>query len=68
MASTDGISTPPSSAVSSSATGDSDEDIDEFDGHTVTPANNVAVSSTAEELEEKAQAFEEKDTGCGALN
>ncbi|KAE8977798.1 hypothetical protein PR001_g25030 [Phytophthora rubi] len=46
-----------------SAAGDSDEDMDEFDGHTVTPANNVAVSSAAEELEEKAQAFEEKDAG-----
>ncbi|KAE8977247.1 hypothetical protein PR002_g25072 [Phytophthora rubi] len=63
MVSTDGRSTPLSPAVSSSAAGDSDEDMDEFDGHTVTPASNVAVSSAAEELEEKAQAFEEKDAG-----
>ncbi|KAE9147170.1 hypothetical protein PF006_g8135 [Phytophthora fragariae] len=63
MVSTDGRSTPPSPAVSSSAAGDSDEDMDEFDRHKVTPANSVAVLSVAEELEEKAQAFEEKDAG-----
>ncbi|KAG3103210.1 hypothetical protein PI125_g13913 [Phytophthora idaei] len=35
--------------------------MNEFDGQSVTTANNVAVTSAAEELEEKKeQAFEEK--------
>ena len=39
---------------------DSDEDMDDFDEHELTPVNNVVVTSAAAELEEKAQAFEEK--------
>jgi hypothetical protein len=48
-----------SPVVSSSAAG-SDDDMGEFDGHNVTPANDVTVPSAAEELEEKTQAFKNK--------
>ncbi|OWZ10656.1 hypothetical protein PHMEG_00016459 [Phytophthora megakarya] len=55
--------TPPCDApvVSSSAADSGDEDMNEFDGQTVTAVNYVAVTSAAEELEKKAQAFEDKD-------
>ncbi|KAE8952003.1 hypothetical protein PR001_g33241, partial [Phytophthora rubi] len=47
--------------VSSSAESGSEDDIDEFDGKTVVPANSVKVTAAAEELEEKAKAFEDTD-------
>jgi hypothetical protein len=67
----DGSTTPDSNAVKSSgaaspalsisaAGSGTDDDMGEFDGHNMTPANDVTVTSAAEELEEKAQAFEDK--------
>ncbi|POM74084.1 Hypothetical protein PHPALM_9003 [Phytophthora palmivora] len=40
--------------------GSDEDDMDEFDSCKVKPINNVTVSSVAEELEEKSQAFDEK--------
>ncbi|KAE9291227.1 hypothetical protein PF001_g19252 [Phytophthora fragariae] len=52
---------PNSPVVSSSAESGSEDDIDEFDGKTVVPANSVKVTAAAEELEEKAKAFGDTD-------
>nr|KAE8937754.1 hypothetical protein PF009_g12349 [Phytophthora fragariae] len=54
---------PNSPVVSSSAESGSEDDIDEFDGKTVVPANSVKVTAAAGELEEKAKAFEDTNAG-----
>ncbi|POM76762.1 Hypothetical protein PHPALM_5967 [Phytophthora palmivora] len=53
--------TPASPVVSSAGSDSAEEDMDDFDGHKVKPVNSATVTAAAEELEEKSQAFEEKD-------